>query len=102
MDLGEGGGGPGQIAPGRAGQQIGVAAGGQPPQEIQDLLGPTIEPAAAFDVEDSQGATSSLSAWSEITWRAAARTSSTPIKSMQVKAPVQVGRRVQGEQGNRW
>ena len=66
MYLGEGGGGPGQITPGGAGQQIGVAAGGQPLQEIQDLLGPAIEAAPAFDVEDSQGATSSLSASSEI------------------------------------
>ena len=70
MDLGEGSCRCGQGTTRRAGSRSLCPRGHQPPQQIQHLLGATVEAASAFDVKDPQGA-------ALMTWRAASRTSST-------------------------
>jgi hypothetical protein len=93
IDPRNGRGGLRQGTSGGAGEQIFMTACGKPAQQVQDLIGPAVEVTPALDMEDPHGATPSAP-------RAASRISSIVIRRIQVKAPSQVGRRLQGEQSS--
>ena len=52
----EGRGGSGQVAAPRAGEQVLVAAGVQPSEQVQDLKGTAVEVAPALHMQDPHGA----------------------------------------------
>jgi hypothetical protein len=66
-------------------------------EQIEDLQGTPVQVGTALDMEHPHGAASAC-----ISTASASITSSTPISRMQVKAPSQVGRRLQGEQARGW
>ena len=83
------------VGAGRAGEQVLHAAPRQALDNVEHLLGAAVEVAAGFDVQHLHDACSTLSAV-----RASSMTRSAVMSRRQVKAPSQVGRRRQGEQGS--
>ena len=76
------------VTAGRAGQQVVHAAGLQPFEDVEDLARATVQVAAGFDVQHLHRPS---------TCAASRSTASAEMSRRQVKAPLQVGRRRQGE-----